>query len=182
MPWPTAVPSHAGWSWPVTPEVPCQVISIFVHNSDLKKCVQYDEVGNGFDSVPFYSTETGQLLGYYSDEAANLASGDCVGVGRFSFGSQPMYGDQLSIQFTCFGNFNTITGGTGEYGCAKGYERYTYENGNVTASELHICTSLCPHTGWWGENRTNLFPQYRSGSPIVRPALTSAGIVRRTNW
>lgn len=125
----------------------CEQIPIFMMLSDLHASYQSNAVGGGFDNVPFYSGNTGKLLGYYSDGARLLASGDCVGNGAFSFGFQKDYPSQISMQFTCNGEYNSISGGNGEYGCATGYEVYSYEDNQVLASVLNICGGLCPHSG-----------------------------------
>ena len=119
----------------------CRFVPIFMYKQDLHAGFEHETYGNGgsLDSIPFYNVETGEHLGYYSDSAAYLASGDCVGNGEFTFIDQ----SQISIQFTCFGTFNSITGGTGQFGCASGYEEYSYQDGVVFATSLHICTGLC---------------------------------------
>ncbi len=128
-------------------------IPIYFFKAELKSGFQSNSVGGGFDNVPFYSTITGQQLGNYTDEATNYKSGDCAGTGAFSFGSfKNPYPSQIVFTFTCFGLYNTITGGNGNFGCASGYESFVYENDTVIESAIHLCGTLCPvvnTTGGW---------------------------------
>jgi len=101
-----------------------------------------------FDSVPFYNSDTNEQLGVYSDEAKSLDDDDCVGAGLFSFGAaDPEYSMQISFSFTCKGEFNAITGGTGAYGCAKGYEEFVFEDDDFIDSQLTVCGPFCPVDG-----------------------------------
>lgn len=130
----------------------CQQIPVYFYLNDLRAGYHPTaSIGGGFDSVPFYSTDTGAHLGYYSDSATVLPSKDCVGSGSYSFGSATSssttnkdYPSQISLQFTCFGAYNSITGGNGQFGCASGYETFSYQDSQIVASVLHLCGSLCP--------------------------------------
>lgn len=122
----------------------CKIIPIFQFVAELSAGFQENAVGGGFDNVPFYSQETGQQLGFYTDSAADLDSEDCAGTGSFSFDFQEPYENQIAFQFTCFGQFNSITGGNGAFGCASGFEEFVFEDDEVIASQLYVCGSLCP--------------------------------------
>ena len=123
----------------------CFVIPVFMFYKDLQADFEKNSIGGGFNNVPFYNSQTGEHLGYYSDAATELASNECVGTGEFGFSTNNTSTSQISIQFTCHGKYNPITGGTGSYGCAKGFEVFVYDDGHVIASDLHICNGLCPH-------------------------------------
>jgi len=118
---------------------------VFFYFEDLQDSFKKNGVGGTFDNAPFYNTETGEQLGFYSDTAADLSSEDCVGSGAFSFGMDEPYVSQIAFQFTCFGEFNSITGGTGMYGCAKGFEEFIYDDGEIIESELNLCGEMCPY-------------------------------------
>jgi len=124
---------------------PCQVIGIIFQKDELKAANQNTTVGEAFDNVPFYDGSNGDLIGFYSDQYTSLPSGDCVGSGTFSFGpgSDP-FPTQITISFSCFGDMNAIVGGNGDFGCAKGFEQYVYEDDVQINSELNICSQLCP--------------------------------------
>jgi len=123
----------------------CQVIPVIMDFDDLRNAYTKTEAGGTFDTVPFYNAETGELLGYYSDSSTDLESEDCVGTGAFSFDYEEPYVSQIAFQFTCFGEFNSITGGTGEFGCASGFEEFVFDDGNIIGSELNLCGPLCPY-------------------------------------
>jgi len=128
------------------PPVPtCQVIPITFYLDDLRAGYNSTRVGTSFDTVPFYDSNNGEQLGFYSDESTLLNSGDCVGSGAFSFGSDP-YTSQINFQFTCNGEFNTVTGGSGDYGCASGYEAPVSQDDLIIQSQLTLCGPLCPYT------------------------------------
>jgi hypothetical protein len=129
----------------IPPPLHCQIIPVFFFKKELRRNYSRNAIGGGFDSVPFYNTNTGAQLGYYSDEATNLASGDCVGTGVFSFGAVLQFQDQITFSFSCNGASNSITGGNGRFGCANGYEYFTVDNKQRVASVLTLCGDLCPH-------------------------------------
>ena len=102
------------------------------------------------DNTPFYSTETGEQLGFYSDERTEFSpSAECVGTALFSFGAEPNFVDQIAISYSCYGEANVVTGGNGQFGCADGYEIFTPEPEDIdrVSSEIYLCGSLCPYTG-----------------------------------
>lgn len=104
------------------------------------------ENGASFDSVPYYNSETGDQLGFYTDEATTLED-DCVGTGVFSFGPAVSYEDQISITFTCNGAYNAITGGNGRFGCASGFEVFGADEEDRVTSTIYLCGVLCPFVG-----------------------------------
>lgn len=122
----------------------CEDFEITFYKSDLRQRYTTTEFGSSFDAVPFYNSNDGQLLGYYSDESTTLPSNDCVGTSAFSFGLDP-YLSQINLQFTCNGAYNAITGGSGLYGCATGYEVRVDEDDLLLRSTLTVCGPLCPY-------------------------------------
>lgn len=124
---------------------PCKPIPVYFFIEELAAAFDRNEVGGGFDNVPFYHSETSEQLGTYSDSATDLASGDCVGTGAFSFNYDPPYLDQIHFSFTCNGEFNAVTGGTGAFGCATGFEEFVFDDGVVIASVIYVCGDLCPY-------------------------------------
>jgi hypothetical protein len=125
----------------------CQKIPFFFYIEELNNGFAATGNQDSFDNVPFYSTTSGEPLGFYSDSATSLANEECVGSGTFSFGlAAPLFQSQINIQFTCKGEFNSITGGNGDFGCASGYEYNTFQDENVIEYEFNICSDLCPYT------------------------------------
>ncbi|GKY95994.1 hypothetical protein MPSEU_000559900 [Mayamaea pseudoterrestris] len=125
----------------------CRTIPIFFLKSELTANYTRYATGGGFDSVPYYNANTGEQYGFYSDEATNLDSGDCVGGGVFSFGPTISYLDQITFSFSCYGASNSITGGNGRFGCASGYEIFNADEVDRISSTLYLCGTLCPYTG-----------------------------------
>jgi hypothetical protein len=122
----------------------CQQVNVFFEIQELRSGYQQTDAGGGFDNIPFYSQESGEQLGFYSDAAFTLDSEDCVGTGAFNFGDSPDYPSQINFSFTCFGLYNTVTGGSGQFGCAKGYETFVYQTEDIIASSITVCGPLCP--------------------------------------
>jgi len=127
----------------------CRVISMIMYKSDLRDGYNKNSVGGTFESVPFYDADSGDLLGSYSDSAVQIDDDDCIGSGAFSFGSggggdTPSYSDQVEFGFTCSGRYNAVTGGTGTFGCATGFEQFVVDDGTVINSNLYVCGTLCP--------------------------------------
>jgi hypothetical protein len=135
-------PEKGKGSIPLEPE--CEEIQITFYKDELRARYTTGEFFSTFDTVPFYNSNDGQLLGYYSDESANLSNGDCIGTSVFSFGLDP-YLSQINLQFTCNGEYNGITGGNGLYGCATGYEFKVNEDDLILQSTLNVCGPLCPY-------------------------------------
>jgi len=152
--------SSSAFSSTISPAVlsSCQIIPVTFYRSDVEAGFTKNELGNILNQVPFYSTSTNQLLGTYSDVAVNVSSpgaamtnhSDCTVVGAFSFlptdnATQPLYRSQITMQFTCNSELNSITGGSGVYGCAKGFEHFVYIGTTYLNSQLNICHELCPY-------------------------------------
>lgn len=110
----------------------------------------FNDIGYGLKQVPFFDPVTLEQLGTYSDFTVDVPdSEECIGTGAFSFGTpgaDGTYSSQVEISYTCSGQQNAVTGGTGEYGCASGYEKLSFldENAGLLESELTICGPLCP--------------------------------------
>ena len=138
------MPGKGGNGKGSAPSISCPQISIYFYIQDLTDKYEPNAIGGGFDNVPFYSTQTGDQIGFYSDQATNLTNSDCVGTGSFSFGLTHDFPSQISFSFTCNGTYNAITGGNGQFGCAEGYEELAYEDSKVISSTLNICGTLCP--------------------------------------
>ena len=84
-------------------------------------------------SFPIYFAEDpDNAIGLFNDGATMLNElhlDKCVFTGSFSFGAPSnqtgLYLDQIFLSGTCRGNSNVITGGTGVFACASGYETFT---------------------------------------------------------
>jgi len=108
-------------------------------------------VGAAYNDLPIFSQDTDELIGFYSDAAVfKTANGgdteDCVGRGLYRFfGSgphEPM--SQLSFYFTCSGTFNSITGGSGMYGCGTTGQEGPFEfDDDFGRSTITICGPTC---------------------------------------
>lgn len=102
------------------------------------------------NQVPFFDPETLEQIGTYSDFAVDIPdSEECIATGAFSFGTpgaDGKYPSQVEISFTCGSQQNAVTGGTGEYGCASGFEEFAFqdETAGLLGTELNICGALCP--------------------------------------
>jgi hypothetical protein len=128
----------------------CTVIPILFYSEDLLLANYSNAVGFGLDQVPIFDPETLAQIGVYSDFAVDIPdSDDCIASGAFSFGTQGAdgkYPSQIEISFTCRSQQNAITGGSGEYGCASGYETLVFqdETAGLLGTELTVCGPLCP--------------------------------------
>ena len=127
----------------------CNVISVIFKKQEIAAAEYTNCLGFGLDQVPFYDPETGNQLGTYSDFATSLPDcNECVVSGAFSFDEDSthngLYRSQINIAFTCGSEMNTITGGSGTYGCASGYEIFPSETDTLLSSNLYLCTELCP--------------------------------------
>lgn len=123
----------------------CSIIptTTFFVDIDLRNNVT--AVGNTVDQVPFYSRDTGEILGYYTGEETILP-GDSIGTVVYSFGEFPSrpFLTQISSAFTRSGAYNSITGGNGRYGCAEGYIVFlSSSNSTQIDSDLYVCGTLC---------------------------------------
>jgi len=135
----------------------CQVIPIFFNLADLEAAAKTTAVGNGIDNLPFFSYVDGTQLGVYSEQTTTLQKDGvpfgCVGNGAYTFpGSAspeaPLPG-QISVQFSCdFTNSgsNMISGGSGAYGCATGFDDFVFGTieGGISVFALLVCNDLCP--------------------------------------
>ena len=129
----------------------CTTIPILFYQKDITAAEYTNSAGFGLKEVPFYNPTTLEQLGTYSDFAVDIPESDeCVADGAFSFGLNPdtgSYDSQITIAFTCGSAQNSITGGSGAYGCATGYEVFAYQDdaAGLLGTELVLCGPLCPN-------------------------------------
>ena len=127
----------------------CTVIPVILFKTDLKAGYFTDAVGFGYNEVPFYNPQNGQQLGTFSQTVTNIPnSTECVGTSAYSFdydSTLGLYRSQINTASTCNGQMNAITGGSGSYGCASGYDVFQYEDSQVYSTNLYICQALCPY-------------------------------------
>jgi len=110
----------------------------------------FSETASGSTLIfPIYDYETSDLIGSYVDQNTNVFfdgfQEDCVFTGSYNFDFDDSldfpFASQLSIAATCLGTTNSITGGTGSYACATGYETFIEGDDEFFVSELTICNT-----------------------------------------
>jgi len=177
--WPMPPPGKGGapTAAPVGKGAPsyCTVIPVILFKTDLKAGYFTDAVGFGYNQVPFYNPQNGQQLGTFSQSVTNIPnSTECVGTSAYSFdydSTLGLYRSQINTASTCNGQMNAITGGSGSYGCASGYDVFQYEDSQVYSTNLYICQALCPYVFKMGvPNPTTPAPP--AMAPVSMPAPT----------
>jgi hypothetical protein len=96
-----------------------------------------------------YDFDTDEAIGTYTDQTTNIFVGgefvDCTFTGSFNFDFDENldlpFVSQVLIAGTCLGASNAITGGTGQYACASGFETFIDGGEGFIASELTICNT-----------------------------------------
>lgn len=87
-------------------------------------------------------TVTGLLVG------PNLTNpvDDCTLTRVYNFDTNEAAGihNQIMQVSTCYGLAGAITGGTGKYGCAAGWDHVSYQDSANLIRELNVCGALCP--------------------------------------
>ena len=116
--------------------------------SDLHANMKNTSTSILFEDVPFYNPNTGELLGAYSMSANYVSKQqDCIGTAVYSFSLDKVLGgyyrSSITESFTCLGYLNAITGGTGRFGCASGYDDLQVQNSSMYLTNLMICDVLC---------------------------------------
>ncbi|GKY94786.1 hypothetical protein MPSEU_000443700 [Mayamaea pseudoterrestris] len=127
----------------------CSTIAVKLYTDEITAGGFTAVNGFGLRNVPFYDASSGDKLGTYSDFAITPADttdrSECVATGAFSFmdaNSQDVV-STINLAFTCQSSENAIIGGTGEYGCANGYEQFSTVDETVLSVNLVVCGSLC---------------------------------------
>ena len=139
----------------------CTTLTVWVEReSNLAN--QFDtQLGIGVNQDPFFDKPNGTQIGVYSNFAmfpqgfppaeSAAESVECFVTSVYSFGHPDpvtgFYSSTIDLSHTCTSKFNTIIGGTGDYGCATGYEDgglTLTEDGSFGSSTLEICGCLCP--------------------------------------
>lgn len=98
-------------------------------------------------SFPIYFAEQMGLgaVGYFQDAATPTSDEDesCVFNAAFNFlppNENGQYDNQVAISGLCEGNSNVITGGTGDFACASGYEYFTGDDGEWLDFTVYYCS------------------------------------------
>jgi hypothetical protein len=100
-------------------------------------------------TFPVYDHDSMEIIGTYTDSDTEIfVNGefeDCTFTGSFNFDFDDSldfpFVSQVSVAGTCLGNTNSITGGTGRYACASGFETFVDGGEDFFASELTICNT-----------------------------------------
>jgi hypothetical protein len=130
--------------------VSCKVIPVLFYSKEITDGGYTNNVGYGLKKVHVYDPETLEQIGVYSDFAIDIPdSEECLVTGAYSLGTPDAngkYASQIELSFTCSSQSKAITGGTGAYGCASGFERFAFrdEAAGLLGTELNICGPLCP--------------------------------------
>lgn len=73
---------------------------------------------------------------------------DCTLTRVYNFDSAtpntPGIHNQIMQVSTCYGLAGAITGGTGKYGCAAGWDHVSYQDSANLVRQLYVCGALCP--------------------------------------
>jgi len=128
------------------PEVRCRTLNLLSKIADINAGKVATAVGETF-SFPFYDANTMEMKGVFDDAATKLKDPQCVYSGAFSMdynNETETYDTQVMVSGTCTGSHNAITGGTGAFACASGYEVFTLApSDEYIASTLYICSEEC---------------------------------------
>jgi len=154
----------------------CTSIPVVLFKTDLASDYFTTSVGFGYNQVPFFNPANGQQLGTFSQTVTTIPnSTECIGTSAYSFdydSTLQLYHSQINTASTCDGQMNAITGGSGTYGCASGYDVFQYENTEVYATNLYICQALCPYVFKIGmPNPTSWGPPTMAPAPVAAPTM-----------
>jgi len=133
-----------------------------------KHCVQYDlvakvdeiqagerntTVGTTWHFPVYLAEDPENAIGLFSDattEYVGTTPKECIFTGSFVFGVEPnadgYWEDQITVTGTCQGKENTITGGSGAFQCAKGYEYFTEASTDTVLAFTAFYCSGCDST------------------------------------
>lgn len=104
---------------------------------------------------PVYYAQNLKLAGAYTESAILTHDDDeCVISGVYSFNFDPdledgMFKSSITQQSSCASVFGAITGGTGKYHCATGFQAF-YEDvssHHFVALKLYLCQNACTSYG-----------------------------------
>jgi hypothetical protein len=123
----------------------------------IKIKAPFDEIEPGFGETAVGETliflvldfDTDEAIGTLTETTTDIFLGgefvDCTLTGSFNFDFDENldlpFVSQVLIAGTCLGASNAITGGTGQYACASGFETFIDGGEGFIASELTICNT-----------------------------------------
>ena len=120
----------------------CKTLHLLAKIEDIIAGVQIADRGET-SSFPFYDMGTMKEIGLFTDVASIMQDGECVFTGVLSTDyneETSSFDSQMTITGTCSGAFNAITGGTGGFDCARGFQSFTEApSENFYASTINIC-------------------------------------------
>jgi hypothetical protein len=126
----------------------CQTLKM--KSLDSEVVAEANAVG-GTLFFPLYDYYTNEPIGTYTSAQTEIFSPfglfvDCVISASYNFGFDESlefpFEDQIMIAATCKGPSNAITGGTGQYACASGYDTITdIEEADLFVTVLTVCNT-----------------------------------------
>jgi hypothetical protein len=126
----------------------CQSVKIKAPYDEIEAGISETAVGETL-VFALYDYYTDKKIGSYTDQTTDtFVEGefvDCTFTGSFNLDFDEdlefPFVSQVMVAGTCFGYTNAITGGTGQYACASGYETFIDAGEDYFASELVICNT-----------------------------------------
>jgi hypothetical protein len=126
----------------------CQTVAIKATSNVVEYVIT--ETATGTTAIfPIYDYYTSEPIGTYTGSATDIFVGGghagCAVSGTYNFDFDESlefpFASQIVSTGSCRGDSNAITGGTGKYACASGYETFLENGGGdgFSASELTIC-------------------------------------------
>lgn len=138
-------------------------------------------VGSGVAEIPFYADDLyTEKLGTFTQYGVNTPTDECLLQSAYSFDYDEvsgLYGSTLNLQHTCSSVYNTITGGSGKYGCATGTESLVgidADTNVVSAVKLKICGCLC--AAEYTPDAEIELEEFRLEEPTLQPSSLSSEV------
>jgi hypothetical protein len=123
----------------------CQTVAIKATSNVVEYVIT--ETATGTTAIfPIYDYYTSEPIGTYTESATDIFVEekffDCIFSGTYNFDFDESlefpFVSQIAVTGSCEGYSNAISGGTGKYACASGYDTH-FDGGDDFASEITIC-------------------------------------------
>jgi hypothetical protein len=123
----------------------CETISVFTNQADYAATgTTIGNFGEAIEGLPIYDVATNRVFATITESVVDTGA-DCTALGAINFGLKragpQRSSNQLTYQGTCSGGLtNAITGGTGQFGGAKGVLNFVGPSGrDKFLFDLYVC-------------------------------------------
>lgn len=125
----------------------CFVVTYIAFVEDILQYSVPTEHGTSY-WFPVYDPITFNAVGTFTEESSETHEKECISKGAFAFEydmESQSYDSGINVASTCMSSYSSVTGGTGKFACATGYQEFAEytDQSKFIKTNLFLCDTPC---------------------------------------